>query len=71
MAAVKIEIDSVGNAAFEGDDMGREIGRILNDLAHKISQTSRAELQGEVLVVPLKDINGNRVGRAVFEVGNE
>lgn len=46
------------NAAFEGEELGLEIARILYAIANDINQRSRADIvEGSA-----RDINGNQVG---------
>jgi hypothetical protein len=51
------------NAAFDGDDRAHEIARILLALARRI--------EGEGINtnadIPVRDINGNRIGRAILK----
>lgn len=54
---LEIECD---NAAFE-DDATVEIARILRQLAESVPN-----LAGTYGFIPLRDINGNRVGRAAL-----
>ena len=46
------------NAAFEGDQLGPEVSRILEDLAKEFSHYPHTHLQDRKLI----DINGNTVG---------
>jgi hypothetical protein len=58
-----IEIDT-SNAAFDDAPM-HEVARILRELADYLEETDNATDQ------PLRDVNGNRVGRAgLLEEGN-
>lgn len=45
-----------GNAAFDSGNKGREIARILRELADKIEE------YGDAYGATLRDINGNTVG---------
>lgn len=54
----KLEINT-NNSAFDDEDMGLELGRILSEVAEKLDG-------GEFRVgadVPVYDVNGNSVGR--------
>ncbi len=51
------------NAAFDGSNSGAEVARILHKLA--VSVTSEDVLDGGPHIVSvLRDVNGNRVGKA-------
>lgn len=60
---IKIEIET-DNAAFEGDDRIPEIVRILRALAGDLE--GERIPTGEGFRVPLRDVNGNRVGWVNF-----
>lgn len=51
------------NAAFEGDNAGPEIARILRDLAASVLAADLSVDAGW----KLRDINGNTVGEAYFD----
>lgn len=57
-----IEIDC-GNAAFDDDNIGNELARILR------KEADRLELECAPRGAPLHDINGNKVGAADFSEG--
>ena len=59
---------STDNAAFEGDNLGPEISRILKAYAHAIQEVSDPSTQSE-LESRLKDINGNVVGSVTHTLG--
>ena len=52
---------STDNAAFEGENLGPEIARILKSYAHAIREVKDPESQWK-LERRLRDINGNTVG---------
>jgi hypothetical protein len=52
----------MSNAAFEDDDPGFEVARLLRELADEVEGRSLAGLQQPVR---LRDYNGNRVGFGV------
>jgi hypothetical protein len=52
----RIEIDT-GNAAFDDGNRDAEIARLLSYVVHRLER-------GGITVLPLYDINGNRVGKA-------
>ena len=52
---------STDNAAFEGENLGPEIARILKSYANAIKEVKEPESQWE-LESKLRDINGNAVG---------
>jgi len=52
---------STDNAAFEGENLGPEIARILKSYAHAIREVKDPETQWQ-LEGRLRDINGNTVG---------
>lgn len=64
--SIHIELD---NAAFEGDNCGPEVACILRELADKIENTSRCDLEGHSYVP--RDANGNCVGTCDFEINDE
>ena len=57
-----IDLENLDNAAFSGEDMGPEIGRILRKLAVGFENLSRKELINDDYPSVLADINGNRIG---------
>lgn len=58
---IRIQIDT-DNAAFEGDNCGAEVARILQALARRIDTYSADDFKpGDVTL--LRDVNGNTVGR--------
>ncbi len=60
---IRIEIETT-NAAFEGHP-GMEVARILEDLARRFRD---GEIVGDGNVThPLRDVNGNTVGRVEVE----
>ena len=59
MSKITIEIDT-SNAAF-GCDESEEVARILRDAAHRI------EMYGDRAEGPLRDLNGNTVGKLIIE----
>jgi hypothetical protein len=63
MSELTIEMN-LDNAAFEGDP-APEITRILRQLADKIEERG---IYDEIL---LRDINGNRVGKAVIVMDDD
>lgn len=63
---IHIELD---NAAFDGDDCGPEVARILVELARHIKRVSRDDLEGHEPTP--RDINGNCVGTVSFEIDYE
>ena len=70
MSGITIEID-FGNAAFDGDELGIELSRILRAVSNRYYDMSRQEIQDDDQEYPLKDINGNTVGRVYIEVEDE
>lgn len=64
---LRIDLD-LDNDAFADSDAGPEIARILYGLAERVQQRSRGELAD--VEMALRDINGNRVGSARFEVAD-
>jgi hypothetical protein len=57
---IHIEIET-DNAAFEGGNAGREVSRILRELATKLE-----DWPGEnEWAIGLRDFNGNKVGQAI------
>jgi hypothetical protein len=56
----KIEI-ATDNAAFDDDEGNAEIARILRELADRIE---RGDAVGDWWELPLRDVNGNRIGEA-------
>lgn len=65
MSTFKLTIE-LDNSAFDGDDCGPELARILRDMADKVEDLPRREL-GDYGSPP-RDVNGNRVGQAWFEM---
>ena len=63
MITIKIKTD---NAAFEGDDLGREVGRILHRYADYVESLS-GDVAEDRMVQVLFEINGNAVGKATFK----
>lgn len=66
MSSISIEIEC-DNAAFDGENIGPEIARILQVLACKFQDASRqvlADRDGEGII----DYNGNRVGSLSYDV---
>lgn len=59
-----IRID-VENAAFDGDSIGPEAARILAELAGRLAEMRRLEVETENFI--LHDMNGNIVGQLYFE----
>lgn len=59
---LKIDIDMV-NLAFEGEDCGPEVARILRALADRCEDWSYSRFVNEAMV-KLYDFNGNNVGKA-------
>ena len=49
------------NAAFEGENYGPEVARILRELANILT----ADLLPNYAPLPLYDSNGNRVGKVI------
>jgi hypothetical protein len=67
MSSLKIELD-LDNATFDDDDLPGEVARILHNLADRISEQSRAYLAGNGSRMVARDLNGNKVGTAKFEI---
>jgi hypothetical protein len=59
--SLKLSIED-DNSAFEGDQRGCEFARILRNLADRLERSS---LLAVGIDWPLRDINGNTVGRAI------
>lgn len=59
----KVVID-VENAAFEDENMGTELARILREVADTVDGTSG---ETESIWGTLRDVNGNKVGQYRFE----
>ena len=59
----KVVID-VENAAFEDENMGTELARILREVADTVDGTSG---ETESIEGTLRDVNGNKVGQYRFE----
>jgi hypothetical protein len=62
MAKFIVTIDT-DNAAFEGGFLGHEIGLILRTIA---DNTERGISPKRYFTVPVRDTNGNTVGKYVF-----
>jgi hypothetical protein len=60
---VSIEIET-RNAAFEGQEFGLELHRILTKLADRVVNWTDEDHP----VIPIIDVNGNCVGEAVIEI---
>lgn len=60
MAKILIEIE-IDNAAFQDEPAGVEVARILRLIAQKVDGEDLCEPRFEM---SLRDINGNRVGKA-------
>ena len=58
----KVVID-VENAAFEDENMGTELARILREVADTVDGTSG---ETESIWGTLRDVNGNKVGQYRF-----
>lgn len=58
---LKIEIDC-GNAAFEGNNCGSEVARILTKFANRIEGTEDYLMISTGDKMKLFDVNGNAVG---------
>jgi hypothetical protein len=54
---------STDNAAFEADDLGIEIARILRGVA---DSTERGIDPKRFFTLPLRDVNGNTVGKYTY-----
>ena len=65
MKLFRLYIDC-GNAAFDEDDCGREIARILHGLAKRV-EDKPFDYVARVDEYPLYDLNGNFVGAAKME----
>lgn len=59
---ITIELDKLEGSAFEGDDLGPELGRILRCLALQFEGLSRESFVNDEYPRTLHDINGNKVG---------
>ena len=68
MGQFTITID-LGNAAFEGDELGAEVARIVREQLDDIEGSTRETLSQKSLT--LKDINGNDVGFLDFDIEPE
>lgn len=68
MSTFSLNID-MNNAAFDGDDIGPELARILRKLADKVDvdRESLADLAG-LMSASVHDVNGNNVGDVYLEV---
>lgn len=68
-----IEFDDLNGSAFEGEDLGPEIGRILRKLAARLETMSREQFVDDDADCKLLDINGNKVGSVSgnFEADDE
>lgn len=60
------------NAAFEDNDLGSEISRILQTLAQKLALQHLSDLLNRQSSIRLNDSNGNHVGmfRLILEPGD-
>lgn len=58
---LRIELDT-GNAAFEGNNCGNEVARILSKFASRIEGTEDYLMVSTANDMKLFDINGNAVG---------
>lgn len=61
--ALKVKMD-LGNAAFDGELLPIEVATILRDLATDIEGAARSMLHKRC--IPLRDVNGNKIGEAEF-----
>ncbi len=61
VARLTVKMD---NAAFEGDNAGNELARILRELADCVEEQTAAGIRGREGVC---DINGNMVGELVVK----
>jgi hypothetical protein len=59
---------SLDNAVFEGDNVGEQVAGILADLASRISEQNRKYLAGNGCRMHIRDVNGNNIGFAYFEI---
>ena len=68
MSTFSLNID-MDNAAFDGDNIGPELARILRKLASKV-EVDRASLSelAELMSSVVHDVNGNNVGDVYIEV---
>jgi hypothetical protein len=64
MAAFTLRI-CIENDAFDGADLGPELGRILKGVAVKVLHLEGSDVDD--FSIKLKDLNGNTVGSATFE----
>lgn len=65
MSRVKIEFN-IDNAAFDEDDCGPEIARVLRTLAEGFRSANKEELRSGGSSI--RDINGNTIGRVIVEI---
>lgn len=70
LTGLQIDLDNVTNAAFGDDTQSQavEVSRILRKLADKLEG---GILMDELESLPLKDVNGNTVGKITFGYGDE
>lgn len=59
----------INNPAFDGDNLGSELARILRDLANQLADTPRAALAAKY-GIELRDVHGNHVGSASIDKVN-
>lgn len=67
-AILSLKLD---NAAFEGEDLGPELARVLRDLAERIGAQSRTYLAGNGNRIRARDINGNTLGFLNLDIDND
>lgn len=67
-ATLRIDLD---NAAFEGEDLGPELARVLRDLAERIGAQNRTYLAGNGNRIRARDINGNTLGFLNLDIDPE
>lgn len=70
MSRATLSID-LGNAAFEGADLGPELAAVLRDLAGRIEAQTRPYLAGNGNRMRAQDCNGNTVGFLVLSIDAE
>ena len=58
-ANLKLKLD---NSAFEGEDLGPELARVLRNLAERIEEQNRYYLTGNGSRMSCRDVNGNHIG---------
>ena len=68
MTTLKISINT-DNAAFESENLGSEISRILKSYANAIESVIDPDTSWE-LETRLRDINGNTVGQVKLTTGS-